>query len=278
MTIESTTVRSGTRPIAPRAALALGIVGIVIVSLAATTACTRDASASESARRAEVDDSVNAMVVLAAVRGESPLACSFTSRALENRWGAPHRLGGPDAAALDAAQATAFDWAMSDRITTKALPVLRRAMSDADACVRRVAAQLVGRVAGRDLAEQLQSELASSDATSRETAVLALGYAAETSAASALTRAGGDGEPRVRRTAAWALGRSRTGAATAPLLRMIRDGDPMVRVNAALSLGALSAASAVVPLSDLLSSDADARVRRAAAGALGQIDNSRSKP
>ena len=275
MTIESVTVRSGRRSIAPRAELALVI---AILSLAAASACTRDASANESARRAEIDDSVNAIAVLAAVQGESPLACSFTSRALENRWGAPHRLGGPDVATLDVAQAAAFDWAMSERMTAVVLPVLRRAMSDADACVRRTAAQLVGRVGGGDLADQLRAELGSSDATRRETAVLALGYAADTSAVPALARATSDAEPRVRRTAAWALGRSRSEAATAPLLRMIRDADAMVRVNAALSLGGLSAASAVVPLTDLLSSDSDARVRRAAAGALGQIDNTRSKP
>ena len=276
MTIESDTVRSGARAIAPRAALVLAAAfGSFVVS----TACMRQADASESARRAAADDSVNASAVLAAVRGESPLACSFTSRALENRWGTRHHLGGPDAATLDDAQAAAFDWAMSVQSTATAIPVLRRAMSDPDACVRRTAAQLVGRLGGRDLPDQLRPELGASDATRRETAVLALGYAEDTSAVAALARVAADAEPRVRRTVAWALGRSRRSeAAIEALLRMIRDGDAMVRVNAALSLGALSAVSAIEPLSARLSSDPDARVRRAAAAALGQIDNTRSKP
>lgn len=274
MTIESGTVRSGARWIAPRAALVL----VVTLGSLGAAACTRDANASEAVTQA-ADDSANVSGVLTAVRGESPLACSFTSRALENRWGTRRQLGGPDVATLDNAQAAAFDWAMSGQSTEAVMPVLRRAMSDPDACVRRTAAQLVGRVRGGKVADELRSELGSSDAMRRETAVLALGYAEDTSAVPALTQAASDAEPRVRRTAAWALGRSkRSDAATAVLLRMIRDSDAMVRVNAELSLGALSAASAVEPLTERLASDPDARVRRAAAAALGQIDNTRSKP
>ena len=275
MTIESGTVRSGLGRIAPGAVLGLAV---AVASLTAATVCTRAADAGESARQALADDSASASAVLTAVRGESPLACSLTSRTLENRWGTSHHLGGPDAAVLDAPQAAAYDWDMTDRTPGNALGVLRRAMSDPDACVRRTAAQLVGRTDDKDLADQLRSELGSSDATRRETAVLALGYWAESAAEPALAQAAGDGEPRVRRTTAWALGRSRSAAAAPTLLRMLRDLDAMVRVNAALSLGALSAASAVAPLSDLLSSDSDARVRRAAAAALGQMDKNRSKP
>lgn len=275
MTIESVAVRSGLRRIAPGAALVLTIGA---AGVAAATAGTRAADASESAARAAADDSVNATAVLAAVRGESALACSLTSRALENRWGSSHHLGGPDAAALDDPQAAAFDWAMSERSAGTALALLRRAMSDRDACVRRTAAELVGRGEARDLAADLRSELGASDATVRETAVLALGYAAESTAEPALSRASADAEPRVRRTVAWALGRSGNGAAATSLLRMIHDADAMVRVNAALSLGALSVDAAVAPLSGVLSSDPDARVRRAAAAALGRMDNTRSKP
>jgi HEAT repeat protein len=131
---------------------------------------------------------------------------------------------------------------------------------------------------GSDLANELLSELTGPDPTRRETAVLALGYSADSASEPALARAASDAEPRVRRTVAWALGRTRNEDAAATLLRMLRDADPLVRVNAALSLGALSAGPAVEPLSGLLASDGDARVRRAAAAALGQIDNSRNKP
>ena len=102
MTIESGRARFGFRQIAPGAALA---VTVAIVTLAAATSRAREADATGSAQRGVADDSANAGAVLAAVRGESPLACSFTARALENRWGTPHHLGGPDAAALDDAQA-----------------------------------------------------------------------------------------------------------------------------------------------------------------------------
>ena len=268
MKIQSESVRSGVRRIAPRAALALGVAVVALVG--AVTACAMEARGERGPSAA--DDSVSAAAVLAAVRGEPPLACSFTARTFENRWGSPHRLGGPDAAALDDAQASAFDWAMGDRISTDVLPMLQRAMGDADACVRRIAAQLVGRIGGKDLADRLRSELTATDATRREMAVLALGYSGEKTSESALASVATDAEPRVRRTAAWALGRTDNDAAVSPLVGMLRDADAMVRVNAALSLGSLSATVAVDPLSSLLASDGDPRVRRAAAAALGQID------
>jgi HEAT repeat protein len=274
MTIERKWARSG-RSVAPRTALALA--AVVAAFVVATGACAVEVSAGEFTQRPAADDSASAHAVLTAVRGESPLACGITARALENRWGSQRRLGGPDAAVLDDADAAAFDWAMSGRTVAAVLPELRRAMSDPDACVRRTAAQLVGRVDSKQLVEQLRAELAG-NATMREVAVLALGYAGGAAAAPALAGAASDAEPRVRRTAAWALGRSNSQDAVRPLVSMLRDADPIVRVNAALSLGELSAAAAVDPLSELLASDRDARVRRAAAAALGQIDDSRSKP
>lgn len=240
------------------------------VLIGAVTACAMEARG-ERGPSAQ-DDSTNAAAILAAVRGESPLACSLTARTLENGWGSPHRLGGPDAAALNDADAAAFDWVVDRRISSDVLPLLRRAMGDADACVRRTAALLVGRVGGNDLGDQLRSELSAPDATRREMAVLALGYAGEKTTEPALASAARDAEPRVRRTAAWALGRTDNDAAVQPLMGMLRDADAMVRVNAALSLGSLSAGPAIDPLSALLSSDGDPRVRRAAAAALGQID------
>ena len=275
MTIERKMVRSAVRPVAPRPVLArIVAVGALV---AAIGACAVEVSAGESAERAAPEDSASARAILAAVRGESPLACSIAARALENRWGRPHHLGGPDAAALDDDGASAFDWAMSERVMNDVLPLLRGAMSDPDACVRRTAAQLIGRVDGKLLVEQLRSELAATNATQREIAALALGYAGGAAIQPALVRVASDVEPRVRRTVAWALGRSESQNAVQPLVTMLRDADPMVRVNAALSLGELSAGAAVAPLSDLLASDRDARVRRAAAAALGQIDDSRSK-
>ncbi len=272
MTIESAAVRSGTRRIAPRAAFALGVT--VVTFAAAVTACAMEARGARAPQSA-ADDSVSATAVLGAVRGESPLACSLTARTVENRWGSQHHLGGPDAAALDDAQAAAFDWVMTSRANEiDVLPLLERAMGDADACVRRIAAQLVGRVGGAQLAGQLHADLTAADATRREMAVLALGYAGEKSAEPALAGIVKDAEPRVRRTTAWALGRTDNQAADSPLMSMLRDADPMVRVNAALSLGELEASAAINALSDLLASDHDARVRRAAAAALGEMDKS----
>lgn len=132
--------------------------------------------ASGTCRSVPQSDTIQAVAVLGAFRGISPLACSLAANALENRWGQNH-LGGADAALLDSAQSVARTWATSNDVIDDALPVLRRSLSDPDPCARRIAAELLARVGNVGLASALRSELASAGAETREAAVLALGYA-----------------------------------------------------------------------------------------------------
>jgi HEAT repeat protein len=225
----------------------------------------------QTGRASAAADSTNATAVLSAVRGANPLACALMARALENRWGGSRHLEGPIAASLDEAQASAFGWALTSAPVDAVLPLLRGAMSDPDACVRRMGAALAGRVRGSALARAVAPELESPDANTREAAILALGYAADGRNEARLAVAARDAEPRPRRIAAWALGQTGSRAAVAPLENLLRDADSMVRVNAALALGTLSASDAVPALTAMLASDRDPRARGAAAAALGQI-------
>lgn len=226
--------------------------------------------ASGTGRSVSPSDTIQAVAVLGAVRGISPLACSLAANALENRWGQNH-LGGADAALLDSVQSVARTWATSNDAIDDALPVLRRSLSDPDPCARRIAAELLARVENVGLATALRAELASAGAETREAAVLALGYAPRKSNEQALLIAATDRDVRVRRVAGWALGRTGDRAAVSPLSTLLRDDDPIVRVNAALALGSLATKEAVPALTNALAGDRDARVRRAAAAALGRI-------
>jgi len=76
----------------------------------------------------------------------------------------------------------------------------------------------------------------------------------------------------VRRLVAWALGRTESRSASKALIDMLRDTDGLVRVNAALGLGSLEAKDAIPALTKMLASDTEARARRAAAAALGQMN------
>ncbi len=114
--------------------------------------------------------------------------------------------------------------------------------------------------------------LASDDVATRIAGALGLGEAEAVQAvpdlAAALQR---DDHPHVRSTAAFALGRIESPRTTPALVQALRDGHPDVRINAAWALAEIEDREAVMALVQVLSNDGDARVRRAAAWALGEI-------
>jgi HEAT repeat protein len=55
------------------------------------------------------------------------------------------------------------------------------------------------------------------------------------------------------------------------LIARLRDASPEVRRSAAWALGELEQKEAMLPLIDVLARDADARVRQAAAAAIGKV-------
>ena len=59
-------------------------------------------------------------------------------------------------------------WDSRSGIGAGLMPMLRRSLSDADACVRHTSAQLLGRAQTIDLATELSTELTSSNPITRE--------------------------------------------------------------------------------------------------------------
>jgi HEAT repeat protein len=248
-----------------------------------------------------VQDTVQLTALLTKVRGADPTVCHLIGRALENRWG-PHFGGNMIDPASTGVDDVLIDWINSSIIDRNLIPQLRRGLNDADGCVRRTAAHLLGRSRAADLSAELRAELVNSAAPTREAALLALGYfdrpsgidAAQsgmrdadanvrvaaawalgmiesTAAIPALTAATRDPDPRMRRTVAWALGTIESSSAVPALSTMLADADVTVRIQAAYALGQIESADAIPALVRLLETDRDPRVRRAAAAALGQI-------
>lgn len=223
---------------------------------------------------AAAQEGEGARALLAAVRGANPTLCELATSAVGNGWG---RGAGDDDDAPSLARSTgdtraALEW-LGQRVDSAGdVAVLSGGLADADACVRRVSARLLGRGQTQAGVDALLEALRSGDAARRDAAILGLGYSEDARAVAPLAALLDDGDPEVRGGAAWALGLVGHKEATPALSRLVRDREPRVRRAAARALGRLEDAAAVPALATLLASDPDATVRRAAAWALGKIE------
>jgi HEAT repeat protein len=210
---------------------------------------------------------------LAAVRGANPVLCELATRSLGNQWG----LGSGEAEDLPAGvQASeearrALAW-VDGKIAPAEVAPLGQALADPDACVRRTAALLLGRMRTPEAGDVLIAALRASDRGPREAALLGAAYAEDPRSVPVLVDLLEDGDTEVRGGAAWALGHVGSRDAVQPLLRALRDEEPRVRRSIARALGRLEDAEAVPALAQLLAGDGDPTVRRAAAWALGKIE------
>ncbi len=229
-------------------------------------------------RPAQHDDSAAVATILAAARGANPLLCDLAASALDQRlqWGNPpfwgdfhpgdYWLRNPDPAVAASVRA-AFRVLRDPGV----IEPLRRALGDADACVRRLAAPLLGRTRHPQAVAALSAALRDTSPATRAAAVLGLGFAQSQPTVPQLIAALTDRAPAVRRLAAWALGEIANASAVPRLVQALGDAEPSVRATAAWALGQIEDPSAVLPLSQLLQHDGDVEVRKTAAWALGHL-------
>jgi HEAT repeat protein len=203
------------------------------------TACARDGNAQGVAVR---NDVAALSRYLDAVRGANPVLCELAARNADasgwwSRFG-PHDDNPLD---VDSAAASVVAWVQRGDKYATIVPQLRAALRDTDACVRRVAGSLLGRVKHSSATSALVAALDDASAETRYVAALGLGMSESSLAVTAvepLIRRLSDESPRVRRTAAWALGSVEARAALVPLIELLgRDNDPRVRQTAAWAIG-----------------------------------------
>ena len=294
-------VRAGNRRLALRGTL-VSIFGVGLLLLASSGRASELYESWRAPQLTASQDTARVTQLLAKVRGLDPTICQLVRRALDNRFGNWYGGGLMHDPAGIGADDLLSGWDYKSGLTASVIPLLRRSLGEADACVRHTSAQLLGRWQTIDLASELRTELGSTSATTREAALLALGHhdrpanreAAERGlrdpelsvritaawalgmieqrdAVSALSAHAGDPDVRMRRTVAWALGTIEDRSAIATLTRMLTDAEASVRIQAAHALGSIEDAEAIPALVRLLETDRDPQVRRAAAAALGQI-------
>lgn len=287
----------------------VGVLGVPALTLAVLVAASgpdegtnREVGSRTGPARAQVAGDVEAL--LDAVRGLRPLSCALAQRTVGGRWGPGRSLtvvdapGAPDPDAERAAGA----W-MGRALAAGERGRLLDALAEPDACVRVVAALVLGGErepsAVPALVERARSAAAEPalaalralgaggwseagpgvrglldhpDARRRAGAAWALGGIEDTAAEADLAERLSDPDRVVRRNAAWALGRLERASAVPRLVEALRDGEPTVRINVAWALGQIESASAIPALTELLATDDSPAVREAAAWALGQIE------
>ena len=250
-------------------------------------------------------DSARVAMLLDALGRTDPLVCDLLGDQIGNFWSSGERGGVGRLAASPTTLRAAKDSIGGTITDPRAIKRLVAELGGANACTRRVASKLLGRSAIP--VAQLGALLADPSPEVRESAALAAGHREHHDLVPALTKALDDrapavgamaawalgetedrtavpalvkalrgGEPRVRLAALWALGQMEDVRTLPEMLVTLRDNDPVTRAMSADALGRLESKEAVGPLERVLATDADWRVREAAARALGRISSRNS--
>jgi HEAT repeat protein len=246
--------------------------------VAATVALTPDFSVARAqsrpaAQQPGVNERASVAAVIASARGANPLMCALAARAIDQsfHWG-DFRPGydprGLEARAVRETLRVTFDPLRDPQIVATLAPALR----DGDACVRRLAAPLLGRLRHPRALAALRQAAREASPQTRETAALGMGFGGDVEAVTDLVQMLRDATPEVRVAAAWALGEIESRSAIQPLVSSLDDADPRVRATSAWALGRIEAPEAVAVLARTLRRDTDPDVRRNAAWALGKVD------
>jgi HEAT repeat protein len=219
------------------------------------------------------DERTAVSAVLTAGRGANQVMCALAARAIDQSFHWGDFRPGYDPRDLEARPVRETVRLALDVLHDPGLvDPLRAALGDADPCVRRLAAPLLGRVRHPQALAALRGALRDASAATREGAALGLGFAGDRRALPDLLTALRDGEADVRVAAAWALGQIESRGGVRPLVGALDDGDARVRATAAWALGRIEDPDAVAVLARALRRDQDVDVRRNAAWALGKVN------
>ncbi len=223
-------------------------------------------------------DSARVETYLNALRSTDPMLCEMIVDQVGNFWNTSgeYRLG----LLADASRnwERARDSLYGRTTQPAALRRLARGLDDPNPCVRRGAARLLGQ-SGPAGFGAIREGLRSSSERVREAAALAAGQEEESvPLANDLVRATNDPSVAVVAMATWALGELQRSEHAGRLAELARHGDARVRRAAAHGLGELELPARVVPALLPLLGDEDAGVRYFAARGLGDQEDARAAP
>ncbi len=224
-----------------RALPLIGAFAIGAVAAPFAARVTTPAEVTAPATQAVPDDTASLARLLSDVGGAPPLYCELAVHAADGRiWWSNSGSGSGGPLVVDSSAAALIRWIHTEHGDPRIVPRLVAALQGPDACGRRIAGSLLGRVEHPSARVALLSALDDANAATRSAAAIGLGIAEH-------------------------------AAALRPLIAKLRDPSADVRRSAAWALGELEQKDAMLPLIELLSRDTDARVRQAAAAAIGKV-------
>lgn len=220
-------------------------------------------------------DSLRAATMLNALRNGDPLICELLVENIGNHWSSHDGSGQfQDARVTLESAKDSVHGRIGGEGTIK---LLLATLETDDPCVRRVAAEWLGRSRVDDA--RLLQQLDVRSTRTRSAAAYAIGVGHKTHGAAgrrALEKLLRDGGSEDGAMAAWALGEIEDSASAPALMQALRSPHAPVRLASVDALGSLEEVRALKELERLLHEDASAPVRAHAAEALGDIGSSAS--
>lgn len=241
------------------------------VGLEKTRAATAPLPISAEGHSRPGADSARVARLLTALAHSDPVVCDMIGDQLGNFWmsGDDPRLGRFE----DAPDVQGTKDSLAGTITDpKAVALLQTSMDTDNACVRRVAAKLLGN--SRVSAAVLGRLLDDAQPRMRESAAYAAGVGEHRATRAGLERRLEDGEAAVAAMAAWALGEIQDPASAPALQKAVHSTSPRVRLASTWALGQFEDASFAKDVLPLLR-DTDPGMRAIAAEALGRMKSPR---
>ena len=216
---------------------------------------------------------IDVAALLTAAQGAPPIICSIAAQSLRNG-----NFGGWQDAPVTPLAPVAIRRSDERRrgLSDAEVQQLLQSLGSEDACVRELSVRILGHEdENATVRSGFLSRLRENNPRMREVAALGLGLVEGREVVEPLIQSLRDAEVGVRANSAWALGRTEDGRALRPILGMLGDRSDVVRQAAVYAAGRFDdSTSSIAALTRVLREDDAANVRRAAAWALGQLEES----
>lgn len=221
-------------------------------------------------------DSARVAALLTTLDTVDPVYCELVSDQIGNFWGFDGSLRIGALADQSPAIRAAKD-SLSARVRDAgAIRLLSATLAHDDACVRLVAAKMLGESGASD--EVITARFDDASPRVREAALRAAAARERESMRARIESMLGAREPSVVAMAAFALGEIESRASVPPLTRVLTHASADVRANAVWALGSIEDPASAPAIIERVTDDGDRRVRLAALIALGALDELSAAP
>ena len=217
------------------------IAGILLVAIRETDALVSVDLWNEPVQQMPQPDSLYARQLLESVRGANGVLCGAIDRTFDTGYWSHSLSNVVESDFADQQSTDVARWVGRRRFDASVAVVAQPALRAEDACVRRIAARVLGKAEIRNLHERLRPELSAGDARVRTAAIFAIGFAEQREAIPLLRERLADGDRQVRIASIWALASIGDNGISETFVSLLeRDADPIVRSAAAWALGRLN--------------------------------------